>query len=65
MKEAAAIAYKGVLWAIVLAWAAFVVRGAGLGALPLIAVPLIAAWVLGEQHGYAKGVRDLKKALRP
>jgi len=65
MKEAAAIAYRGVLWAIALAWTAFVVRFAGLGALPIVVAPLFAVWNLGEQHGYAKGVRDLKKALRP
>jgi hypothetical protein len=61
--EALVIAYRGLLWAIVLATVAFIVRGAGLKTLPLILLPLSSAWILGEQRGHEKGVRDLREIL--
>lgn len=57
------IVYRGILWAIVLAYVAFLVRGAGIRTLPFIGLPLLATWVLGERRGYSKGIRDLKEAM--
>lgn len=55
MAEAFSIAYRGVLWAIVLAWLAAVVHKVGWNAFPMAGLPIFSAWILGETRGYRKG----------
>jgi hypothetical protein len=55
--------YTGILWAVMLAWMAFAVQNVGLRVIPVVGLPLLAAWTVGERRGYEKGVRDLKEAM--
>lgn len=60
MGEALSIAYRGVLWAVVLAWMAFAIHKIGWNVIPVVGLPIFSAWVLGENRGYRRGFEDGK-----
>lgn len=60
MIEAFSIAYRGILWAIVLAWVAVCIHKVGWNAVPVVGLPIFSAWVLGETRGHRKGFEEGK-----